>query len=257
MTTILILISRPQFLDRIFATLENLECNADELNIIGIVDGNQNLFVTARNKIMQSKFANRLCIPYKSKDKMLNSNVEHRRQRIANIHNFAKQHIDKTDYIWGLEDDGAFSVTALKALQHTHSMYPYAGVVSGVELGRWGINIIGGWRVDDVYKPDQIKSIDKSEGIKEVDATGMYCFLTRSENYMKHEFTPYENTLGPDFDWGLSLRRQGLMNYIDFDISVAHLIGDKQLRVESDTIDSVTFVKNEQGRWRQKSEVTS
>lgn len=93
MTTILILISRTEWLDKIFATLENLVCGVHETNILGIVDGDNELFVMARNKIEASKFNRRLCVQYKAQDKMLNANIAHRQLRISGIHELSLIHI--------------------------------------------------------------------------------------------------------------------------------------------------------------------
>lgn len=251
MTTILILISRPTWLDRIFATLENLDCSPADINILGIVDGDTSLYVTARNKIEASKFNSRLCVQYKTKDKLLNANIAHRQQRISNIHEFAKQYLD-TEYIFGIEDDSTFSVTALKQLQQDYYKYPYAGIISGVQIGRHGINHIGAWKTDNIYNPREITSIEKSEGIKQVDATGFYCFITKAENYLKHEFKPFELTLGPDFNYGLKMRQLGLMNYVDFNIPVSHHTKDGELTLNNTQVDTVSFIRVE-NRWRQKS----
>jgi len=45
--------------------------------------------------------------------------------------------------------------------------------------------------------------------VEEIDAGGLYACLTRYELYAKHEFEPYEDVLGPDFRYGIWLRRQG------------------------------------------------
>lgn len=252
MTTILILISRPDWLDKIFATLEMMDCDADNTNILGIVDGDASLYMMARNKINASRFDQKLCVQYQSKEKMLNANIAHRQKRIADIHNYAKQFFLSTDYIFGIEDDSSFSPRALKILQHDYMLYPYAGIISGVELGRHGIYHIGAWKLDDIYNPSEIKSIEKEQGVVEVDATGMYCFLTKADNYMRHTFEPYENTLGPDFNFGLSMRQSGLMNYVDFNVPVDHQTKRETISMNNKVIQSVSFIKVE-NRWRQKT----
>lgn len=257
MVTILILISRPTWLDRIFATLEMMDAKSDDTNIIGIVDGKYDLYVDARNKVEMSRFSSRLCVEFKSVEKLKNYDMMYRRNRISQIHNFAKQFIGKTEYIFSIEDDSIFGVGTLKKLQHDYAKYPYAGMISGAQVGRHGINHIGGWITDNIYDPYVIRSVELKQGIKPVDATGLYCSLIKAKNYMAHEFKPFEDCLGPDADFGFALRRQGLNNYIDFDISVSHMDKDKELTIKNTPIDSVTFVKNDNGRWRQKSEVTS
>lgn len=221
-------------------------------DILGIVDGDNSLYVTARNKINASKFRNRLCVKYEATDKMLNANIAHRRQRIANIHNYAKQFIGKPQYIFGIEDDSTFSTYTLSKLIKDYQLHPYAGMISGVQLGRHGIAHIGAWKLDNIYNPTLIQSIDPNKGMQDVDATGMYCFLTKSGNYLAHTFGPYENTLGPDFNFGLFMRQSGLMNYVDFDVLVDHHTKDETLSVNNKVIQSVSFVRVE-NRWRQKT----
>jgi len=40
---------------------------------------------------------------------------------------------------------------------------------------------------------------------------------------MKNFFKPFENILGPDFDFGVNLRKQGLLNFVDNSIHCEHL----------------------------------
>lgn len=252
MVTILMPVSRAEYLDIVFAGLEFLDCDRRTTNLICIVDGDTELFVNVRNRVENSKFAERLAVQYKSDEPMKNYNVLRRRKRIASLHEELKKYIQKCDYIWCIEDDGQFNSTALKRLLYHYTVLPYAGLISGVELGRHGISCVGGWKVDNVYEPKEIKSVDLEKGLIELDATGLYCALIKSENYLKHTFEPYEDVLGPDFNLGLSLRRQGLINYMDFGVKVTHLTKDGNLEVKHDNIQRVTFIKKEHG-WEQRS----
>jgi hypothetical protein len=126
-----------------------------------------------------------------------------RRIRIASIHNELKQHILACDYVLCLEDDGVVRADALKRLLRVYGMYPFAGLVSGAEIGRHGFQHLGLWSVDDVYEPTTITSLMPGEGIQEIDASGMYACLTKRDNYVNHEFRPFQNNdLGPDVQWG-------------------------------------------------------
>ncbi len=118
-------------------------------------------------------------------------------------------------------------------------------------MGRWGIQAIGGYRFDDIYEPTKIESIELGQDVEEVDATGFYCALIKADHYLKHTFEPYEDVLGPDVNLGLALRRQGLLNYMDFSVKVDHLTSKGKLEVKRDTIQTVTFIKD--NGWRQKS----
>lgn len=250
MITILTLISRPEYIDKLFASLEGLECNPKETNLLTVVDGDSSLFIVVRNKTELSKFKEKLCVQYKDGDR-LNYDVLRRRKRIANIHNFAKQFINNSDYVMGIEDDTEFYSSALKRLYKDCTLYPFAGTVSGVQAGRWGYEIIGAWRVNQIYEPIEIKSIGYSTGIEEVDASGMYLFMTKTEIYKRHDFKPYDQILGPDFDFGLSLRQQGHSNYVDFNVITVHKAPKGDIKVSRNP-DIVAFTKAD-GRWRQRS----
>jgi hypothetical protein len=61
-TTIILPISREQHLLKVFASLELLECERDRTSLLAFVDGDADLFLTARNLVEQSKFAERVCV---------------------------------------------------------------------------------------------------------------------------------------------------------------------------------------------------
>ena len=43
------------------------------------------------------------------------------------------------------------------------------------------------------------------------------------EHYLRHECRPFDgDALGPDFNWGIELRRQGYKNYVDYSVAVEH-----------------------------------
>ena len=48
--------------DQVFASLELLECERDRTSLLAFVAGDADLFLTARNLVEQSKFAERLCV---------------------------------------------------------------------------------------------------------------------------------------------------------------------------------------------------
>lgn len=96
--------------------------------------------------------------------------------------------------------------------------------------------MIGAWRADDVYEPSVIETVlparpellnDAGRAIgcvpEEIDAGGLYCALAKYEHYLRHECRPFDgDALGPDFNWGIELRRQGYKNYVDYSVAVEH-----------------------------------
>ena len=135
-------------------------------------------------------------------------------------------------------------------------MKPHAGLLSGVQIGRWGFDHIGAWNANDVYEPKHLVSVPgmdtakTKDTVSEVDATGLYCCLTRFENYMNFKFEPFEDALGPDVAYGLHLRRQGLQNYIDYSIKCDHLTKRETITFDRPII-QVQLKKLETNQWSQ------
>src|SRR5215218_5460353 len=135
---IILPVSREQHLLRVFASLENLECDRGRTGLLVYVDGEPELHLTVRNLVEQSKFAEHLCfqgnIPGPRKEFSINT----RRRRIALIHNEIHKLIKPCEYVFLIEDDGALPPDALSRLLADYKAHPYAGFIEGVELGRWG-----------------------------------------------------------------------------------------------------------------------
>jgi hypothetical protein len=126
-------------------------------------------------------------------------------------------------YVFGIEDDTIVPPFALKRLLRGYESKPNAGFIQGVEIGRWGVNYIGAWQVDNIYDTKKFTSLPLGDGLQEIDAGGFYCFLTKYEYYVNHDFKPYENNvLGPDIDYGIAMRQQGMRNYTDWTVKCKH-----------------------------------
>jgi len=249
--TILLLVSRNDFLERILTSIELLECNNMKTSLIVIVDGDNKLFLDVRNVVEFSKYDQSICIQYKSKEKKSQFDVMQRRKRISAIHNFAKEYINDNGLIMGIEDDTIVPHDALIKMHKEYIYNNHIGFIQGIELGRWGIPYLGAWLVNDIYDTTSIKSTLLLEGIHEVDAGGFYCFMTRTDTYLNHTFKPFENNdLGPDVDFGITLRRNGLINYTDYSIKCIHLDKDKELIIGKEDIQIVNLIKAD-NRWRQ------
>jgi hypothetical protein len=153
----------------------------------------------------------------------------------------------------GIEDDGPSPPHALKVLLSVYSTYSYAGLVSGVEIGRHGLPHIGLWTLDDVYEPTVIKSLLPDKGITEIDASSLFCYLKRAENFKKHHFEPDgEQLLGPDVSYCLALRTQGFKNYAAWNVTVDHLRSDgPSLTLANTDVAQVKLTKTA-SHWRQE-----
>lgn len=139
MITIVLAVSRADYLERVITRIELLECNPEDINIVCVVDGPSALYVRARNLVNGLKFKERLTVQLDLKTTSPLINIKERRQRIAAIHNQAKGLIRDSDgYVFSVEDDTLISRGSLKKLLLFASTRSAFGMGVGVELGRWG-----------------------------------------------------------------------------------------------------------------------
>lgn len=250
-TTIFIPISRPEHLSRLFASLEHLECDPETTSLLTYVDGDRLLYERVQTLTAASKFKERRTVRRKY-EKPTHSLTE-RRRRIAAIKNESKVLIGECDFVFGIEDDTIVPSHALDQLLIDYAAYPHAGFVEGVELGRWGIPYVGAWRADDVYEPTKVESLLPVDGIEEIDAGGFYCYLTRRDLYVSHDYKPFgRNDLGPDVNYGLYLRQNGYKNYIDWGVRCVHYRkGGHELSLGKVEPRQVAMIK-EGDFWKQK-----
>lgn len=229
--TTILPVSRTQYIDRVIESLINQTYIVEHL--IVIFDGSNEEFIELRNKLVSSFRGNLLCV--KSNNKGRGLSIRERRNNIANIHNQLKEMIVDTDWVFSVEDDGIIPNDALEKLVKAVSQHSDVGMITGVELGRWGIQYVGAWTVDDVHDTKLISSVDnktsEADLIENIDACGLYCALIRADYYKKHNFFA-DNGIGPDVNLGLFLRQQGLLNYIDWSIHVTHLTNRGGLEME-------------------------
>ena len=266
-TTIILPISREQHLLRVFASLELLECDRERTSLLAYVDGEADLFLTARNLVQQSKFKERLCIQGNIPGERREFSINTRRRRIAAIHNEIRKLIKPCEYVFLIEDDGVLPATALGRLLSDYLAHPHAGFIEGVELGRWGIPHVGAWRADDVYDMKRLESVlphtaEIVDGamrplgavpdrvVEEIDVGGLYACLTRFRLYMDHEFRPYDGcAFGPDVEWGIALRQQGYQNYLDWSVAVEHCRPDgTSVHLRTTTPEQMQFIRKG-GAW--------
>ncbi len=255
MVTIVLPVSRKDFLNAIFARLETLKCDREQTNLLVYVDGDLQLYQKARNLTVNSKFKERLCV-YRRKGQPSVGSVKRRRKRIADIHNEIKENLGHSDFLFLIEDDTLFPERALDQLLKTAYIHTNSGVISGIQLGRWGYRHIGAWTVDDIYDVKKVTSVPlKDDGVEEVDATGLYCCLVRTKDYMAHNFDIFEEALGTDVDFGLALRRGGLLNYIDYNLKVVHMTKKEEIRFMNSKVIQVELTKDDSVRfgWKLRS----
>ena len=222
-------VSRIQYLDRVLGSLQNQTYLPH--NIIIVYDGNETDYISVRNQVMQLEgFEHRLVIL--SRNLSSAHTIAERRWHIVNIHNQVRETLGDCDWVFSIEDDGILPPDAVEKL--VNNLQLDTGMITGVELGRWGIPYVGAWNVDDINEPKKISSLENKTaigGVEKIDACGLYCALVRADMYKKHKFDT-RNGLGPDVNLALFLRQQGLQNYIDWSIYVTHLTNYKGQEIE-------------------------
>lgn len=240
-------ISRMRYIERVLQSLESQTLKPKMLCVI--VDKKLDPAEDKRLKELLDKLTMRVVIG-KSPNDQVGSGIEERRQNISNLHNSFQDLIGHAMYglkpeeffeyrwVFSFEDDGVLPPNAIERL-HRIAEKNYAGLVSGVELGRWGLPYVGAWAADNYESPQRITSLkSKASSVDEIDASGLYCALVRLYSYMKHQFH-CDNGLGPDVNLGLSLRNEGFKNYIDWSVKVTHLTrdfdGEKEIPADSES----------------------
>ena len=222
--TAILPISRTKYLDRVITSLINQTYKPHSLLVV--YDGPDSDYLAVRNKIVGLDFAQVLCV--QSNNKSVAFSIPDRRRHIVSIHNQLRGLIGDADWVFSIEDDGVLQPDSLDRLVNVAQYHQDAGMVTGVELGRWGVPYVGAWVVDDMNDVQVITSIENKTlqalpfAVQEIDACGLYCALIRADYYKQHEFFT-DNGLGPDVNLGLFLRQNGFKNYIDWGVSVTHL----------------------------------
>lgn len=250
--TTILPVSRPKYLDRIIDSLLNQTVEINSL--IVVFDGSDEEFIKVRNKIAEIYIDNKVCV--KSLNRRTAHTIAERRWHIVSIHNQIRELIGDCDWVFSVEDDGVLPENALEQLIKTVNEKDDAGMVTGVELGRWGKKYVGAWRVDDINGPKQIVSMESKVGedmVEPIDGCGLYCALIRAESYKTHAFDT-RNGLGPDVNLGLYLRKQGYQNYINWNIPVTHLTArmNKEIEIPADSEAQVVTMRLLSGStWKQ------
>ena len=251
--TIVLPISRPDYLRRVFAALDMMPCNAQETNLLCYVDGDQRLLDIARNFVVNSKFKEKVCI-FRGKGLPSANHIRGRRQRIADIHNELKEIVGAVEFCLLMEDDTLIPLNGFEKLMRHYSSNPYAGFITGVQVGRWGYTVPGVWQSNNPYDIKRINSMlpNSEKPFEEIDAAGLYFCLTRTEFYKQINFQPFDSILGPDVTYGIELRKLGYKNYVDWTINTTHLTKQGEIKVYNTPLQKITFTRIEAEKWAQE-----
>ena len=231
MITAILPVSRISYLDRVLESLINQTVKPN--NLIVIYDGSENEYALARNKVVSLDFEQVRFVP--SVNQRTGQSIPDRRMNITRIHNQIAALMgdppelveanEEPHWLFSIEDDGILPPNALERLLAVSKANPAAGMITGVELGRWGSPYVGAWKVNNVFDLKTIRSLEFNpdvQAVEEIDGCGLYCALIRQDLYQRHTFFT-NNGLGPDVNLGIFIRQQGYQNYIDWGVHVTHL----------------------------------
>lgn len=187
-------------------------------------------------------------------DKKPAKHMNERRKRIAENQSILAEKVReiKPDYVWQVEGDGDYPEDTLSMLVSDLKELDDAAYVSGIEVGRHGLYVLGAWT--DITD-ESFNSLDyRLEGIQEVDATGFYCLLARTDAWLQGEASWNGEPYGPDVVWGLSLKQKGYKIYCDMRVKVGHIIKNNDIiRVEHPSTCNAKFYKEgKDGKWKYK-----
>lgn len=153
-----------------------------------------------------------------------------RRMRIADVKNQSKDLIAMTDgeIIMGFEDDTVFDrLPNFDRLINPILEDDRVGFVEGIQMGRWGANMVGVWEADDFEFPQEVKTLlppdGKFEGYQEVTGGGWYGYATQRELYLNCDyFTSSGQPWGPDVNFGFWLKQRGYKVLADWGTVFGH-----------------------------------
>lgn len=151
-----------------------------------------------------------------------------RRQRVAEVKNMSKDLVAKTDggYIISLEDDTVFDrLPDFNRLLQPLIEDSQVGFVEGVQMGRWGANVIGAWSClfDQKGEITEASTLLPEQGYQPITGGGFYGYATRRELYLNHEYhSSTTQPWGPDVNFGLWLLSREYKCLIDWDTVFGH-----------------------------------
>lgn len=225
-------------------------------NLCIIVDGNEHLIANTIRSFAEEN-------NYRSFHVKINEDwhpnevkLAIRRMRIADIKNQSKDLVARTDgeIILGFEDDTVFDrLTSFAPLINPLLEKEDVGFVEGVQMGRWGANMIGAWDANDIYWPVTVKTLLPSQGYQNITGGGFYGYATTRELYLNHEYyTSSAQPYGPDLNFGFYVRQQGYRCLIDWDTVFGHRDYNKILYPDDPKIRLAQIVYNKDittGKW--------
>lgn len=246
--SVVVTVSREECVDMVVDQLREIAAGPYQAEVILAIDNRRIKRMQLLADVEAMGFRNVQVYVTEPPSRPANSVVS-RRKRIAMIRNATKELIGGSQFVFSFEDDTIIPERAVESLMKAYEeSAEQVGVVSGVQIARWGRQYCGLWNIDQLDGPERYESVAlKQSGVEAVDTTGFYCYLTPTQFYKDVEYG-WQAPLGPDVDYGLKLRRRGMTNLVDWSVVCGHLSGDRVLWPDKDT-KQLAFVKDGH-RWK-------
>lgn len=223
-------------------------------NLCFIVDGDMHLIANTLKKFAVEQGYRSFHVKINEDWQPNETRLAIRRMRIADVHNQSKDLIARTDgdIVLGFEDDTVFG--RLESLEHLYDrLDDKVGFIEGVQMGRWGANIIGAWLSNGIPEFNRIETMLPKTGYEYITAGGFYGYATWKKLFLNHDYyTSSAQPWGPDVNFGLYVQSQGYDCLINWDIMFGHNDYNKVLYPDDPKIRlaQVVYNKNETtGKW--------
>ena len=223
-------------------------------NLCFIVDCNEHYILTTLRKFAEENNYRSCHVRINEEWSPNEVRLAIRRARIAEVKNQSKELIAQADgeIVISLEDDTVMArLDSFDSLINPLLWDNAVGFVEGVQMGRWGANIIGAWQVDDIDNPLEIKTLLPKTGYEEISGGGFYGYATRKNLYLSHDyFTSTAQPHGPDVNYGIWLNRLKYKCLIDWNTVFGHNDFGNVAYPEQHKLAQVIFNKNlSTGKW--------
>lgn len=228
--TIIVPITRDWALMSLFAKLNALRCDHANTELILYIDTDSPTIKRECSKYVEEAPFGTTKTAVSGNERPHEVTIYKRRDRIVEGHEAVKDLIsDDSEFVFGVEDDSEFPADSIERLLPV-IMRLEVGFVEGVQVGRWNTRYIGAWKVNNIEDPSRIISMpfvdtkDHEGGrfIERIDAGGWYCYMTKTALFKGVKARWHDECFGPDVCFGLDLRKQGFINYIDWSLIVGH-----------------------------------
>jgi hypothetical protein len=235
--TIFCAFTRRWAVDKWLEDLNNIVHDPKQTNLCFIVDADEPYIATATKKFAEKHHYRSYHIAVNDDHEPNEVRIARRRERIALVKNQSKDLINQTDgeIVVCFEDDTVMRdpETIFKLIT---PLSDQVGFVEGVQAGRWGVKMIGAWRVhyapqSELYAAQALAVPTSAEtclpdamgGHDNISAGGFYGYATWRKLYLNHDY--YQSTgepWGPDVNYGLWLGQRGWDCLVDWDLTFGH-----------------------------------